>query len=371
MGQALPSVRPALRPIFRWLLGLAAVVMRVAFYFSPAGWNLRSRVRWFAEDPWGGSRALLWRDSLRMAGERPAAGYGPEVFTRAFPPFESKQLARAYPDFAHESPHNMFLDALVAQGIPGCVILMALCGVGLWAGLWLRGAPRRPAGVPLAAALAAGIVSQQFTAFTLPTGLLCFVTVALAVALASQPAGERRFPVALRSAAALAALALIYVAARFAVSDRALGLARQALERGDPAAAAVSYSNYERWRLPGTTPTCGTRARSTNFARTTRNPMAQVQALAKAGAASLGPPRSTKTRPTPGATWPRSGAAQNDSAHTEASPRPAILAHLRWFKPHWMRVQVLSLAGRTEEAQREAALAVDLNGARNTEATAT
>ncbi|MGO9261971.1 MAG: O-antigen ligase family protein [Bryobacteraceae bacterium] len=368
-----PSARPALRPIFRWLLGLAAVVASVAFYFSPAGWNLRSRVRWFAEDPRGGSRALLWRDSLRMAGGRPAAGYGPDVFTRAFPPFESKQLARAYPDFAHESPHNMFLDALVAQGIPGCVILLALCGLGLWAGLWpaLRGAPRRPAGVPLAAALAAGIVSQQFTAFTLPTGLLCFVTVALAVAPVSQPAGERAFPITLRSCAALAALALIYAAARFAVSDRALGLARRELERGDPAAAAASYSTYERWRLPGTTADLWYSRALANYARTAANPVAGVQALANAGAASL---RATTLAEDPFNAWYNVAslyAAQNDSAHTEASLRAAILAHPRWFKPHWMLAQVLSLAGRTEEARREAALAVNLNGAKNPEVTAT
>jgi hypothetical protein len=348
-------------------------VVGVAFYFSPAGWNLRSRVRWFAEDPWGGSRALLWRDSLRMAGERPAAGYGPEVFTRAFPPFESVQLARAYPDFAHESPHNMFLDALVAQGIPGCLMLMALCGLGLWAGLWpaLRGAPRRPAGVPLAATLAAGIVSQQFTVFTLPTGLLCFVTVALAVALVSQPAGERAFPITLRWCAALAALALIYAAARFALSDRALGLARRELERGDPAAAAASYSTYERWRLPGTTADLWYSRALANYARTAANPVAGVQALANAGAASL---RATTLAEDPFNAWYNVAslyAAQNDSAHTEASLRAAILAHPRWFKPHWMLARVLSLAGRTEEAQREAALAVDLNGAKNPEVTAT
>ena len=103
-----------------------------AFIVSPAGLQLRSRTRWFVEDPWGGARPLLWRDSLRMALDRPLAGYGPEVFSAAFPHYESAELARAYPDFAHESPHNIFLDAFVAQGVVGLVLLIAACVVG-WA----------------------------------------------------------------------------------------------------------------------------------------------------------------------------------------------------------------------------------------------
>ena len=62
-------------------VALAVAGRRRRFYFSPVGWNLRSRTRWFVEDPWGGARPLLWRDSLRMATHRPLAGYGPETFT--------------------------------------------------------------------------------------------------------------------------------------------------------------------------------------------------------------------------------------------------------------------------------------------------
>ena len=34
----------------------------------PPGQMLRSRTRWYTEDAWGGSRLLLWRDSLSLAG---------------------------------------------------------------------------------------------------------------------------------------------------------------------------------------------------------------------------------------------------------------------------------------------------------------
>jgi hypothetical protein len=39
----------------RWVAGaLAAVLCAAVFYYSPPGRQMRSRARWFAEDPWGG-----------------------------------------------------------------------------------------------------------------------------------------------------------------------------------------------------------------------------------------------------------------------------------------------------------------------------
>src|SRR5207245_2040087 len=105
----------------------------IAFYYSPLGAQLRARMRWSREDVRGGARLLLWRDSLRMALERPLLGYGPETFPTEFPRFQSAELARAFPDFYHESPHNVFLDALTSQGFPGLVILAGIAALGLYA----------------------------------------------------------------------------------------------------------------------------------------------------------------------------------------------------------------------------------------------
>ncbi len=95
-------------------IAAAASLALIGFYLSPAGLLLRSRTRWFVEDPWGGARPLLWRDM------------DPKHSTASFPHYESVALARAYPDFAHESPHNIFLDALVIEPPAGADLRAAM-----------------------------------------------------------------------------------------------------------------------------------------------------------------------------------------------------------------------------------------------------
>src|SRR5204863_155760 len=85
---------------------------------------------------------------------------GPEVFTAAFPHYESAGLARAYPDFAHESPYNTFLDAFMAQAIPGLLLLIAACALGFQAA-W-PATPKHPlAAASLADALAARVAARN------------------------------------------------------------------------------------------------------------------------------------------------------------------------------------------------------------------
>src|SRR5579871_4869442 len=66
-------------------VALLSVAAGTVFFFSPAGTKLRARLHWAQEDPLGGARLLLWRDSLRMASHRSLAGFGPETFTTQFP----------------------------------------------------------------------------------------------------------------------------------------------------------------------------------------------------------------------------------------------------------------------------------------------
>jgi phage shock protein PspC (stress-responsive transcriptional regulator) len=336
--------------------GIAAAALVIAagaaFYFSPAGAQMRSRTRWFVEDPTGGARPKLWRDSLVMAVRHPLAGFGPETFTAQFPHFESPDLARAYPDFAHESPHNIFLDALVSQGIAGLLVLAGFCAAGLWAA---RHSPW------LAAALAAAIVAQQFTVFTIPTALILYTTIALAMRPSESQPARGGFILA------IPALAFLYFAGRLAISDHSLELARRALNAGDLPAASAAFDRYQQQALPGTASGVWYSRATLAFAQKAPYPVLRMRATAESGAAALA---ATETAEDPFNAWYQLAmlyATQNDAAGTERSLRAAIAAKPNWFKPHWTLAQLLLLQRRLPEAEREATLAANLNGDKNPE----
>jgi O-antigen ligase len=348
-----PGHAPTRRALWRAASFAGAALLAVwVLYLSPAGQPLRGRARWFAEDPWGGARPLLWRDSLRMGLARPLAGHGPETFTAAFPHFESAALSRAYPDFAHESPHNIFLDALVGQGIAGPLLLAAWCALGFSAAWKIRGEHPDLAAC-LAAALAAGIVSQQFTVFTIPTAAIFFATIALAAGLATGPAEPvRRFPFG---------LPFLYFAARLAFADHALSLAQRDLGAGNLSAATAHYhASGQTSDLSFSRALLGIAAKAPTAAL-------RLQAFQLADAAGV---RATRTAEDPFNAWYSLSAiraAQNDDAGAERCLRAAIAAHPTWFKPHWMLAQVLRFESSGEEALGEAALAVDLDGGKHPE----
>jgi O-antigen ligase len=335
-----------------WLVAAGALIFGGALYLSPAGLQLRSRTRWFLEDPWGGARPTLWRDSLRMGLAKPLLGFGPEGFTAEFPHYESEALARAYPDFAHESPHNIFLDALISQGVPGLLLLAGLA----FAGLRVTFRATHPG---FAAALAAGLVSQQFTVFTIPTAALTFI----AVALAMEPAADSMLRRWRGFAMAPATLALLYCAVRFTLADAALARTQSAVQAGDIRAAAGAYAQYSGVRFPGASADLWYSRALFAVSSGATDP----SALAQAGAAALA---ATATAEDPFDAWyqlAQLSAARGDAAGTERALRAAIAAHPRWFKPHWTLAQLLSLAGRTEEARSEAVLAVQLNAGKHPE----
>ncbi len=345
----------------RLIAGLAvAALLSLLFYSSPAGWQLHSRARWFTEDRWGGARLYLWRDSVRMAMDRLAAGHGPEVFSAAFPHYESPQLAAAYPDFAHESPHNIFLDAMVAQGLPGLAALCSICAVG-FAAAWRLRAKRSAGAAGIAASLAAGVVSQQFVVFTIPTALIFYTLVAVAAGLACQTVAAPRRKL-FRPLALAAAAALVYFGVRFAIADRALALARRDIGSGDAALAAVHYLQYERWRLPGTAADLWYSRALLDLAHRARNPVTALRAAVEAGRAAL---RATGTAEYPANAWYNLAAfyaSQNDALDAETSLHAAIAANNQWFKPHWTLARLLLIESRLDEAQREAASAAALDG---------
>ena len=128
------------RPRLTRRRAIAAAVLAVGgvvFLLLPAGQKLRSRIEWSAEDTRGGARLWLWQDSIRMAGDQWLVGTGLETFGNEYPRYQSVELAKAYPDWYHESPHNVFLDVLASQGVLGLAGLLGLAAIPL-AAAWLR-----------------------------------------------------------------------------------------------------------------------------------------------------------------------------------------------------------------------------------------
>lgn len=355
--------RPRLHRVGMLMLIASAACLGL-LYVSPAGAKLRARMHWSLDDLRGGARLILWRDSLRMAMGRPLLGYGPETFTAQFPPFESVELSRAYPDFYQESPHNMFIDALTSHGLPGALSLLALCALGLWTA-------RKNAA--LAAGLAAAIVCQQFMVLTIPTALYFYLLLAMIVAgtTASRPAEARKYPRALTPVTATIAIVFLVFSTELTVADRAMALAERRLESGDVAGAAQAYRTVQRWEPAGS----GTDLRySRAMIRLASTTSVFTTSVAAAAEATLAGVRATETAEDRQNAWYNLAtidALRNDPGGVENGLRNAIKCAPNWFKPHWTLSQLLELTGRHAEARREAAIALELDGGHDAEVAAT
>ncbi len=356
--------------------GLACAAAVALFFFSTAGVKLRARFHWSLEDARGGARLLLWRDSLRMSAQRPLTGYGLEMFTTEFPRFESAELAAAYPDFYHESPHNMFLDALTAQGIGGLLVLVALCGLGTMAAMRACRSGN-PLGPPLAAALAGVLVAQQFAVFIVATALYFHLLVALLVVIAWSPGRQPSKPasdVAEHSASrwvwipsVVVALLLVSTAVQFIVADRLFAITQQRIAAGDIAGASDAYRTVLRWQPPGASSDLNySRAMQQAVARSpifTERAEAGQQAL-EAAIRAVG---SAEDRQNAWYNLAELLAHQNDAVGTERALRNAIAWAPNWFKPHWALARLLAISGYGAEALAEARIAVDRDGGRDQE----
>jgi O-antigen ligase len=357
-------------------IALAAVAAAAAFYLSPPGAQLRARVHWALQEPAGGARLLLWRDSLRMAAARWPVGYGPETFIGAFALHQSAGLGRAYPDFYHESPHNIFLDVLVAQGVAGPVLLLALAASGFAAALAARrGVRPNPAAAALAAGLAAMTISEQFACFTLPTALGYYAAIAMLVSLdagaAAPPPGSvsRRWP-RVAVAAACAAI-LLFFGVRLAIAESLLAAARHDLDASRVSDAAGRYAEYLQWRWPNPSADLWYSRRLAQIAGSGAPRAVRMEAFQQAGQAAERAPQTSEAAFNAYYNLAAFYARENDFARTEQSLRAAISRAPNWFKTHWMLAQVLQAASRLKEAESEAATAAELDGGKHPEVTGT
>lgn len=363
---------------FRWrhaIVAAALCAVALGFYASPAGLKLRARKQWALEDLRGGARLWLWRDSLRMASHRFVTGFGPETFGLEFPHYQSVELARAYPDFYHESPHNVLLDALVSDGVPGLAVFAGFLAVA-----WL--AARRAfrqgqrAAPYLASALVAGLTAGMFVCFTLPGALYFFATIAMLVALAiprakssaTQPSpyrGTARVPA---FAVSLAAVAMfLYFAARLTVSDIALERAKQDLDAGRIEDSLNAYRWSQRWHPEGSSDDLYFSRALLAASQKASSPTLELTAYREAFRVAK---RATETSEERQNAWYNLAefyAAQNNARGVESCLRRSMDASPMWFKSHWALARMLLLSGRRPEALAEAMRAFDLDSGKDAE----
>ena len=350
------------------LTALACMAAALVFYLSPGGASLRARVHWALEEPAGGARLLLWRDTLRMAAARWPLGYGPETFISSFALHQSAGLSRAYPDFYHESPHNILLDALVSQGAPGLLLLLAVVAVGFAAAWKERG---NPAAAALAAGLAGMSLSEQFTCFTLPTALAWFTTIAMLVALTVRETPSQRSALWLRIAAVPFAAALVFFGVRLLIAESELAAVRRDLDAARIEDAARHYAAYDNYRWPGASADLWYSRRLAQIAGGNAARTLRVEAFEQAGLAAQRATYTTEAAFNAYYNVAAFYARTNDFPRTEQSLRAAIACAPNWFKTHWMLAQVLEAASRWREAESEAEAAVRLDGGKHPEVTGT
>ena len=339
-----------------------AIIVLIVFLISPAGLMLRARLHWSSEDPRGGARLLLWRDTLHMAVAKPVVGFGPEAFVTEFPRFESLELARSYPDFYHESPHNIWLDALVSGGPAAALGLAGMALLGLYAAL-------KGKAIALGAGLVALLVCQQFTVFIVPTLLTFYLLIAVLIAVphgSSLVSSLRSWQVRDLPYYVLALIFALY-GIQLLVSDRALQIAHDRISAGNPERAAEAYRTVLRWQPAGSSADLDYSVQMSALAA--RTPVFLTRAEAFQQALDSGS-RATATAGDRQNAWYHLAtllAAQNDAAGVERALRNAIDWAPNWFKPHWTLAQLLDITGRHREAVQEAELAARSNGGKNPE----
>jgi len=360
-------LRPSVRAMAT-AVALSAVALG-GFYVSPAGDRMRARVHWIGEDRVGGARPLLWRDSLKMAAARPLTGFGLDSFVAEFPHYQSEQLAREYPDFYHESPHNIFLDVLTAEGVPGLLLLVGIVAAGL-SGAVLSGARS-----PLLPGLVASLIAHQFIVFIAPTAFYFYMGAGLLAGSGLSRSGPAPIPAWWKPAtlaAGLAAAAFLSVMTyRMVAADASLATVQRRLDANDPRGAAEAYRKALDWSGPDATADLYFSRRWAAAAASASDTMSKLYfGQIAAGAASL----ATKSPEQLQNAWYNLAvleASSNNAPAVEYGLRASIAAAPVWYKPHWSLARLLASEGRLPEAEAEARRALYLDGEKDTEVVST
>ncbi len=341
---------------------LAIAAIAAMFLLFPARAGVRVRLSQWISDWAGGARLLVWRDSLPLFRQHPIWGIGPEMFEPAFRKAQSLELARAFPDHYHESPHNFFLEVGLGQGVIGLAVWLALLGLGCWCGFVCRRRGDSEPG-PLLPALLAMLLSLQFCPLTLTNELYLLAIVAMLAGLAAQPArlesGTMRLPSPATPFAAAAGLALLVIGASYVAQDILYARAESRIASGDLAGAERWYGSACKFPMPG--PNLELSREMASLARES-GPHLREEALTAAKQASEMAERSAAERFQALYQSAMLASITGDFPRAEAKLRAAIDAAPTWYRPRVMLASVLWAAGRNGEAEPEAARALKCAG---------
>ncbi|MGH9671851.1 MAG: hypothetical protein ACRD44_01610, partial [Bryobacteraceae bacterium] len=155
---------------------------------------------------------------------------------------------------------------------------------------------------------------------------------------------------------------------RLLAADRVLFDVRRHLGAGELEEGIRAYDRRAGWSRASD---LWFSRRLAEAARTSGDALAGAQAFERAFQAARRATESAEDRHNAWYNLATFCASRNDAVCVEQSLRETIAWAPNWFKPHWTLAQVLLLSGRTQEAEREAALAVELNNAKNREVSET
>ncbi|HJQ70331.1 MAG TPA: O-antigen ligase family protein [Blastocatellia bacterium] len=184
------------RLILQTAAALVVILIAVwAMSFNPASRGILARARAVATEGYTGSgRTILWRDAVSMAPAFALVGCGPEGFRKAFLAYKSRELARHAPQINNESSHNAYLDTAISYGLAGAIAYVAIIVTSL---LLLAKSRRRANSdrlrlliTGLISALVAVAIHNIFIYDQISTGLYFFATVALAFVSRGVTLGE-------------------------------------------------------------------------------------------------------------------------------------------------------------------------------------
>jgi len=191
MGMAflpLPWLVPRVRVLRHALVGVIAIVTATTAYsvttqtsFLP--YEVGTALRVTQES----ARGIVREDTVSMLSKYWLRGCGIENYRVAFLEFKSERVARADPRVNYRNPHNMLLYEWTANGLLGVVVHVGLIVVGIWSLLLARRREEETRWGMLAGGLLATLVAYLVHSFfnydVIPTGLMFYVLLAMAMVL--------------------------------------------------------------------------------------------------------------------------------------------------------------------------------------------